>query len=600
MQCNQKNDENLDQAVVSLLDKSKKVSQDSTFFYLSQAKVILKGHLDLPDSLRAENNYLMGEHFYSKNELDSASVYFHNATDYVRDSMTNSRERDYFYRAWNAYYTLGKYGDCFTLSDKLRSRISKDDYLGYHLSYYLDEFAFKGTRQYLKAVKSNNLRIAVLKKAHDTVKIPDALLARADIMYNNLNDKEEIFSILDSLIQKKESLSNKNLGNVYLNYGVYLFFEKEYLTSLNSYKLALKHRKKDLNNNGSLIRGYSNIAEVLIELNDFKKAQTYLDSAYSFGLNNINHKDRKNLMRYQLRLSTSNSNEYKILQQLLDSLSIVQDNVYNKKINTELKELSQANQEKELILINNQESELAALRFKWALIVAAIASILFILIGYLFYRQRKLKFERQDLQMQQRLLQSQMNPHFTFNTLNVIQNQISVNPNSAKNYLLKFSRLLRLILENSTSNYIQLDQVIESLKKYMDLQLLRYPDLFFYEIKIENMVEDDLIFIPPMLIQPFIENSIEHGFSSIDYSGEIKLTLEKNKDFIVCSIEDNGSGYDLDKQESKRVSSVKLISRFLEKLTKKEIEIIDKSKGNKELSGIITKILIPYKYSEYD
>ena len=114
--------------------------------------------------------------------------------------------------------------------------------------------------------------------------------------------------------------------------------------------------------------------------------------------------------------------------------------------------------------------------------------------------------------MQQRLLRSQMNPHFTFNTLYAIQNQIKKDPEGAKDYMLKFSRLLRLILENSMQNYVQLEKEIDSLKKYMDLQLLRFPSKFNYQITLKDIEEDDLIFIPPMLMQPFVENSIEHGF----------------------------------------------------------------------------------------
>ena len=131
--------------------------------------------------------------------------------------------------------------------------------------------------------------------------------------------------------------------------------------------------------------------------------------------------------------------------------------------------------------------------------------------------------------MQQRLLRSQMNPHFTFNTLYAIQNKVKDDQKIASDYLLKFSRLLRLILENSMQDYVLFENEIDSLKKYMDLQLFRFPNKFTYEVIYKSLEEDEFIFIPPMLLQPFIENSIEHGFSDIDYTANFETFLDENR-----------------------------------------------------------------------
>ena len=137
--------------------------------------------------------------------------------------------------------------------------------------------------------------------------------------------------------------------------------------------------------------------------------------------------------------------------------------------------MQSANEKEKIAIAAKNESELNNVK----LTALLVFSILLMLIGYLLYRQRRYKFYKQEIQMQQRLLRAQMNPHFTFNTLSVIQNQIENNKEGATDYLLRFSRLLRLILENSIHNYIQVENELELLRKYMDLQLLRFPDKFW-------------------------------------------------------------------------------------------------------------------------
>jgi sensor histidine kinase YesM len=102
------------------------------------------------------------------------------------------------------------------------------------------------------------------------------------------------------------------------------------------------------------------------------------------------------------------------------------------------------------------------------------------------------------------------------------------------------------------------------------------------------------------LLQPFIENSIEHGFKGIDYLGEIKIRLSKNKNFIHCCIEDNGIGFLQYESTSKRSSSINLISNFLLKATKTEVKITNKKELLKSETGLLVNFLIPYKLTEND
>ena len=373
--------------------------------------------------------------------------------------------------------------------------------------------------------------------------------------------------------------------------------------ALKNYKASVSNTKKMKGFSGQLDRlanGYNNIAEVLIDLKQYDNARKYLDSVKLLGFYKLEERQRRYLLNYELRLANETNKGLKEVMKIMDTLYVSQNKIYEEKFNSEILELSKANEKKKTLLLEKQATEVKNVKLKSSLLLLIVVLVLLGAIGFLFFRQRKLKFEKIGLQMQQRLLRSQMNPHFTFNTLYAIQNKIEENPKEGSKYLLKFSRLLRLILENSTQNYVLLEKELETLKKYLDLQLLRFPSKFTYSITLDNLDEDELIFIPPMLIQPFIENSIEHGFSGIDYLGKLTLNLSMKKKFIHCNIEDNGKGFNDNNHSKKRSMSMTLISDFLFKATKSEIKIIDKKKLSKKETGIQISFLIPHKKTEND
>ena len=162
--------------------------------------------------------------------------------------------------------------------------------------------------------------------------------------------------------------------------------------------------------------------------------------------------------------------------------------------------------------------------------------------GYLFWRQRKLKNQYEQVNLEQRLLRSQMNPHFIFNALNVIQNLANKKSKKTNSYILKFSSLLRLILTNSSKEFVSLKDEIKALEDYLSLQS-DFNSKFNYTIRIDKYLCEDTLYIPPMLIQPFAENSIEHGINNIN-KGEICINIMpmNNHKLIKCIVTDNGVG----------------------------------------------------------
>ncbi len=185
--------------------------------------------------------------------------------------------------------------------------------------------------------------------------------------------------------------------------------------------------------------------------------------------------------------------------------------------------------------------------------LAVLAAILLIVGGYaMSYIRRvkqKNKEERERLQMQnhllsleQKALRLQMNPHFIFNVLNGIKAMGTSNPQRMNSTINTFATLLRETLYNSRKDYITLDQEIQTLKHYVEIEQLMANKPFTYEISIDSDLDPEEILIPPMLIQPFVENAVRHGILKGSRDGELKIKFHTTDEFLHCTVQDNGLG----------------------------------------------------------
>ena len=164
-------------------------------------------------------------------------------------------------------------------------------------------------------------------------------------------------------------------------------------------------------------------------------------------------------------------------------------------------------------------------------------------MAILFIRQNKIRAENKAVILEQKLLRLQMNPHFIFNALSNILNFVNLNDTAnAAIYLTSFSRLLRTTLESSREDYILIEEEISSIKNYLDLQLLRYEDKFDYSVDVDENIDIENAIIPPMLIQPFIENAIEHGIRHKQDKGHIYIRFSLDEKKVICEVEDDGVG----------------------------------------------------------
>lgn len=188
------------------------------------------------------------------------------------------------------------------------------------------------------------------------------------------------------------------------------------------------------------------------------------------------------------------------------------------------------------------ENRLKNQRFIVAFASAGVFFIVILLILYIL-RIRKKQAALAQTDLQQQVLRAQMNPHFIFNVLGSIQNYIQKNDNrNASNFLSQFASLTRSTLNYSAAETISLSNEIGMLKNYMELERMRMTDAFDFEINYNDDLEVDFIDIPPMLVQPFIENSIKHGFKNLDRKGLLKVTVVDKIERVEFVIEDNGNG----------------------------------------------------------
>jgi tetratricopeptide (TPR) repeat protein len=168
--------------------------------------------------------------------------------------------------------------------------------------------------------------------------------------------------------------------------------------------------------------------------------------------------------------------------------------------------------------------------------------LLLLTASFFVYRSNQSKRKANSLLML-KSLRSQMNPHFIFNALNSVNNYISVNDERAANkYLADFSKLMRDVLENSSEDFIPLSKEIEILKMYIKLEHHRFKDKFNYEFKVDENLKPEAYLIPPMLIQPYIENAVWHGLRYKEGKGKLNVNFEQKSDFVEISISDDGIG----------------------------------------------------------
>lgn len=200
----------------------------------------------------------------------------------------------------------------------------------------------------------------------------------------------------------------------------------------------------------------------------------------------------------------------------------------------------------------------------------------------------KAQFESQLADSEMKALRAQMNPHFLFNCMNSIKGLIiDQKHDEASKYLTKFSRLIRLILENSDSSLVSLGREIEALKLYLELESLRFGNKFNYVIVSDPELDFEKIMIPPMILQPYIENAIWHGILPKINAGSLSISIKQRDNHVVFEIDDDDIGRKMSSMISTHLKSTKSMGTSI---TERRIMLNNKRYGMADTIDIVDKI----------
>jgi tetratricopeptide (TPR) repeat protein len=268
----------------------------------------------------------------------------------------------------------------------------------------------------------------------------------------------------------------------------------------------------------------------------------------------------------------------------------------------ELETQYQTREKEQQIELLSAENQIKNQRMQFGYAIIALLIVIILLI-VLFYRikRKEARFVKTDLQ--QKILRAQMKPHFIFNVLGSIQYFMLHNePSKASGYLSQLASLMRSTLEYSDSEVISLEKEVEMLKNFIELEQMRMPGKFNYTLQQFNIDDPEFIFIPPMLVQPFVENAIKHGFGNIGYTGELNVTITCIKEqWVEFIIEDNGVGFHQQsnsttaKHASKAMKIFEQRRKFIQHMYGKTFtcKLINKNDIEPEKSGVRIEIRIP-------
>lgn len=428
------------------------------------------------------------------------------------------------------------------------------------------------------------------------------------IQYIELHDFEKLKLTLDSC----RYYANKTADSAIIMRMYNL--QAQYFFSIGNSRKAVEASQKYFNYLSSSkalnAYAYANLAKNFLNNHQVDSAIYYFNAGLQFIKT---HKGKQNKLFYYQNLQVAHAlkGDYERAYFTLDSAyqdyknstkSIENDRI--NEINTRY-ETEKKDQAIQLLKTTNAFNHQIMVQQRWIFVI--LFALIFSIAFFIYYRNKqkllkninqRIVAENRQLILEQKTRQNQLNPHFIYNAIANLQGLISSEQKAKANqYLILLSRQIRDILELNREEYISLDQEIKSLKNYILLQQMRYQDVFDFEIESGNLDVDDVM-IPPMLIQPFVENAIEHAFKNLNYRGQLQILFNQQADQLHIVISDNGWGMRTDKKENAHKTSLsqvitkeRLELLFTDPKQKARIEIKPNYKEDK--SGYRVEIYIP-------
>lgn len=370
-------------------------------------------------------------------------------------------------------------------------------------------------------------------------------LSRLELAARNVRKSFEYANdALDTALLKKDTLALPAIYNTMGNiYEVTEQFEK----ALAFYKNSLKINY-EINDGRDTYVSYINISDVFFKQNKLDSAESYLIKSMDVAVKINSLMDQANIHSRLHELYAKKKNFEKAYKHTLALMKTWQ-NIQAEKIGimqAEMKlESDLVAQEKEFKILKQQaDIQQLQLNKNRYFIIALSAMIVLIIAGaFIFIKHNKGKTSQKINELTHRNLRQQMNPHFIFNTLNSIQYFLFKNKKmEANNYLSKFASLMRKLLDNSQFQSIPINQEIEALNIYIELESLRFKDKIEYSIEVDENIDVFEYKIPTMILQPYVENAINHGLLNKEGKGILQVRLSLENENILCEVEDNGIG----------------------------------------------------------
>lgn len=476
----------------------------------------------------------------------------------------------------NIYLSMGHYESAIEEFERcLELEKHKKNNIGQAINYANIGAAYEGLGQLDKAISyyRKSLKYNSIEKSDKGLAICFNLLGE---VYLSKGKYDVALSYIRQAISYNDKLRDQiNVADNYITIGKILQKKNQIAAALNSMHQGLNIAIQ-IGSQSLIIEAYTAIAETEEQLGNSSKALSAMKQAY----------------RYR------------------DSLYLQEAAPQMAKMRT-LYELDKKEDQIRLLQQANEINQLKLNR-RLIIIVTAIIILLLFVIGTLFYlHYRKQKNNKIGLQYELQSLRSQMNPHFIFNALNSIHKFIWNNQQEqASSYLIKFSSLMRMTLQNSRSKSIPLSVEVDFLNLYLELESFRHNDRFDYLIEVEDDIDSREVLIPSMIIQPFVENAILHGLAQKEESDcQLSIRFYKKGDLINCEVEDNGIG----RKRAKLIKANKTTARpslgikvteerimLLQKLSGKkdtQIEIIDLENIDPNTTGTKVRIQLPFEYA---
>jgi tetratricopeptide (TPR) repeat protein len=495
--------------------------------------------------------------------------------------------------------------DCFLKALKIDERFNNKDGIATKLgnigTFFYHENEFSKALDYL-------LQSLKMDEKLKNVKRMGANLGNTGLAYWKLGDRSRALEYhLRALeINKQEGNQNytaRDLQNIAVIYDE----QKKYPLALEYYSDALRI-KSGLGDKSAMAIITGNIGSLYQDRKEFSKAEKYLLKAIEIA-DSIHELEtvRDNLLN--LSSLYFQIGDYKRASDNYQKVIVVKDSILSE-ANTEKftrmvmnyafdkkEAATKAEQDKKEAFSISEIQKQKLLRDS----IAVGAGIIFVsfIFSFFFYKrkrdaeqkQKETSLSLQVSETEMKALRSQMNPHFIFNALQSIQTFLmSHRSEEANTYLLKFSKLMRLVLENSQHSEVSLKDDMQALELYMQLESIRLPHPFTYEFHIDASIDLENDTIPPLILQPFVENAIWHGLQYKSEPGHINIFISKKDNALYATIEDNGVGRD----KSKQVQQPMLIKKesLGMKLTEERLKILNelkKIKAEFKITDLFTK-----------